>query len=112
MKNSIQNSILKQNFKDFTIFVNNKKIEINSIYATLISPKIKKYIQTDRTCSSFYLRFDSNQVHFFNEFVNSLSFFISKEKIDDISQIAIENQFYNHLCQINEIIESKGIAYL
>lgn len=112
IKYCIQNSVLKQNFKDFTIFVNNKKIEINTIYATLISPQIKKYIQTDRTCSSFYLRFDSNQVDFFNEFANSLSFFISKEKIDDVSQIAIENKFYDHLCQINEIIDSKGIDHL
>lgn len=76
-RKAIQNSVLSKQFindKNFIIFVNDRKIEINRNVAVLISPLILKNIQTDITCNSFYLKFD--QVEFFNEFSKSLSYFL------------------------------------
>ena len=108
----IQNLITKRKFNDFTIFVNNKQIEFNRLFITLFSPTIEKYIQTDITCDSFYLKIESKKVDFFNKFVNSLSFFMSKEEFFEFDQITIENKYYEYLCQIKQMFEKEGITYL
>lgn len=112
----IENSLSKRNIyeKDFTIFFVNgyKRIDINSKIASIISPIIKRNLQTDITFSSFYLRVDS-QIDSFNEFAQSFSYFISKEeKIIEFDVASIENKIFDLLTQMNNMIENRGINYL
>ena len=111
-RKAIQNSVLSKQFindKNFIIFVNDRKIEINRNVAVLISPLILKNIQTDITCNSFYLKFD--QVEFFNEFSKSLSYFLPQQLICHYDRQTIERKIIELLIEMFNEIEEKGIDH-
>lgn len=111
-RKAIQNSVLSKQFihdKNFIIFVNDRKIEINRNVAVLISPLILKNIQTDITCNSFYLKFD--QVEFFNEFSKSLAYFLPQQLIYHYDKQTIERKIIELLIEMFNEIEEKGIDH-
>ena len=80
--------------KNFSIFVNDKEIKISSNLAFIISPIIKKNLQTDITCSSFIIDLNS---HFksFEEFYKSIFYFHPSEENYVFDQKEFEALAYN-----------------